>query len=377
MIRYFSFLLIFTFSLIVSESQTQSCLDEFASFDVLSPEITNPNTNYVYPPVISWYSNDQCLLVGLSNGLWLYDVERVNSPVQLAAISAKSITNIAVNPANMNIAFSVQEESLVYVINSEGNTATLEVTGDAVTNISFSPDGQLLAIASSELAELEGTMFYVESRIEIWDSGQNLILTIPTNNSGIAGIFFSTNNEDLLFHSYDSGYIGDNVEYWNITTNTRLWTYYDLMRDNFTINDPMAISMVTMRDDRVFFGGLYGYMDWDDYYGTAVQIWNTETMARESEIIVNRRGGAENDQNLQAFSLNCDGSELATAQSGGIIRIWQLENSSEISDFVQPDTQIYSVLYSPSCVHLAIVAEHEVMILNLERIELETIIETK
>ena len=112
-------------------------------------------------------------------------------------------------------------------------------------------------------------------------------------------------------------------------------------------------------------GGLDGVMDWDDYYGTAVHLWDVNTQKRLGYIIISRRGGSNNHP-LTDLALNHDGSILITAQNNGAVRFWNTSDDSEIPKGIQEIVLITRILYNVNEKYLALQSAQGVSIWDTE-----------
>ena len=144
---------------------------------------------------------------------------------------------------DLTIAFNVAKEPVVYLISPDGIPATLNVSGQAVTAIAFSPDGNLIAVASTEIDDKMG--FYNNSRMQIWG-----LSTLRQSGFPISGInvvtriFFSSDNQHLLTDEVRQGYATHELSYWDITNSSRQWSYRDLLNglQQWTYDDPLRAS---------------------------------------------------------------------------------------------------------------------------------------
>jgi WD40 repeat protein len=348
--------------------QSASCLDDFHDFGVLNPNVNPAIRNETYEPRIAWYGD--CILVGSSNGLWLYDPNQPDNPVQLAGIEDRAVVNVAVNPQTQSIAFNIAQEPTVYIIASDMSVSTIQATGDAVTAIAFSDDGNLTMVASSEILEYEGTGFYHDARVQIWNNEQP-VTTLTSNVQLIFDVFITTDEQNVLTNGANSGYVGNVIEYWDLETASRLWDYSDLLSDlvQWTINDPLLVMIVSAQNHTLAFGGLDGYHDLGEYYGTAVHIWNADSQTRINEIIISRRGLGNDNNYLTGLDLNPDGSTLATVQNDGVVRLWNVAEGSVISETNISITDTKQIMFNTNGELLAVLGKDGIVILNTDPLE--------
>lgn len=338
-----------------------SCLDSFREFDALELE---SDSTIQTDPSIAWYQG--CILVGSETGLWLYDLLQVENPIQLAR---GNIGNIATNPQTSTIAFNVVKESQVYVINSSMPEIILKASGDAVTDITFSPDGSFTAIASSLTIEYEGAEFPADGRVEIWDGTYKQIAELSSESGIVVDSFFTADNNNLIMHGADWGYIGDHIEFWDLDTKTQIWNYGDLVHEIevWSDTDPL-VSMMSTQNRIMAIGGLHGFLDWDDYYGTGVQIWNVDSdpPSRLSEIIFHNRGGSEDNNYLTSMALSPDATILATAQNKGIIRLWNTTEGKFIREVHVQSIAFHQIAFSENGSQLVLANETTIIVFDVE-----------
>ncbi|MEO8606954.1 MAG: hypothetical protein ABI690_03685 [Chloroflexota bacterium] len=318
---------------------------------------------------MEWYTDSRCILLGSSDGLWLYDVDQPDKPLPLARLSGGAINDIAVNPIDSMIAFSVNEQPIVYLLNTDGTKSILQANGQAITGISFSNDGNWIAIASSDIGDI-GSKF--DARVQIWDlSDKKQIAFMKSDTGAIREMFFTPDNHYLLTDGVLSGYIGDHIEYWDTATASRVWDYNELWTSfgHKSADDPfpLLVLKIAMKGHNIAFGGLYGYMDYDEYYGHAIQSWDAELREPKFEIILSRRGSGEPEVGVSNLTFNSDGSVLVSSSSNGIVQFWKMTDGSEIDKFEIGQHEVDQIALSPNDRFLAILSDGEVRIWDVEK----------
>lgn len=348
--------------------QTISCLDWFDDFEMLEPDVNPTARNQSYLPTMVWY--EDCILVGSNDGLWLYDPNQPDRPIQLAHVKDRAINHIAVNPRTFEIAFNVAQEPIVYLIESDKNVSSLRAAHQALTAIAFSQDGSSLAVASFDFIE----EFISDSSIRIWNlTNRRKIEDIPALSeiSFIPNVFFSNDNQHLLVHEVKSGYIGgDQVVYWNIDTGLQLWNYVELL-DSLqprTTDDPLAITTIAMQGDIVAFGGLDGYLNDRNFYGYGVHFWNTETQQRLTKIRVQDHYDEQDIYSLPYLMMAFDNhkSMLATSLGDDSVKIWDIEASQQLSEFIVQSSPVHQLLMNANTGLLAVLSGDSLTIFDLE-----------
>ncbi len=366
MIKLLCFVLLTLVCIFPIQAQPTSCLDAFRSFTPLEPEIHPTARNESYGHVAAWYADSRCIVVGSQTGLWLYGIDQPDSPLQLAQISERAIGNIAVNPVDSTIAFNVAQEPTVYLIHPDGTSTSLSASGEAVTSIAFSPDGSLLAVASAKIDDEIG--LYYDPRVQIWNFSvqYQTELLIDDYYDAVNAIFFSPDNQYILTDSMRQGYIGNKVDYWDIANSTKLWSYEDeLFRSiqQWSPNDPFLPFVAIMHDRIVALGGINGWLDYDDYYGTGIHIWDAKTQLRKLEIVVFERGiGVENE--LVDIAFNSDGTQIASGQTDGLIQFWNVSDGKQTRAF-QSSLDLKAVSFSLDDRFLAVTGEREIQIWDI------------
>lgn len=367
-------LLFLNFSVI--RGQNHSCIETYEGFDAIAFEIRPDDSDNIheYIRTMTWYTDSRCIVIGSTSGLWLYDIDHPTYPLMLASHSDRTIDNIAINPVDSRIAFSVTQEPTVYIINTDQTTSTFTADSPAVTSIAFSPDGMLMAIASSKVGEFEEGVygFYHEPKVQIRNTLAQTQLALLTPDTGfVESMFFTSDNRHLLTSGIRPGYIGNDVEYWDITSTSPIWNYSDLLcgLEQWSFNDPLAVEMVSMRGETLALGGLDGYHDYDEYYGNGIHIWDAERQQRISEIVVNRPDYKDDENWLADIAFNSDGSTLVSGNTNGVLRLWQIPDGSQIAEFNIEITHVQQIDFSPNDQFLAILSENEVVIWDVERME--------
>ncbi len=351
-----------------------SCLESFHNFETVKAEV-NPtvrNVDYEGFTSLAWYG--ECMLVGSANGLMLYDIQRPYRTVILANINDRVITHVAVNPNDMTIAFNVDQEPTIYFISPEHKVSTWMAEGDAINDISFSPDGSLMAIASAKIMgeETELAGLYYDSNVQILDSSQTVVATIPSDLDSSAAVTivtettFGGDNKHLFTYNFRPGYYGDKVTYWDIYASKKVWNYDDLFAnlDWMTETDPLWITNASMSDHIVALGGIDRVHDWDDYAGTAVHLWDVDTQQRLGYAVISRRSRTYNEP-LTDLAFTHESSVFVTGQSNGMVRFWNTKNATEMTGSIQLSSSISQLLFDSSDRYLAILTDDEVSVWDI------------
>jgi WD40 repeat protein len=364
MMKYFLLLLFFC-GISLTYGQDLSCLDQFQALAPIQPEINPTNRLGGYAQTMAWYSS-RCLLIGSHAGLWLYDVDEPDRPLMIATSGDRAIVSVAVNPSNSTIAFNVAEENLVYLVSLDGASSTIQADGDAVTSISFSADGSLIAIGSSII---DGPMnAYYDALIQIWRvADQTEIGYLVTDVGWVTEITITLDNQYLFLTGSRDGHFEGYVEFWDIAAETRIWDYYYLQRNiELTISDPFRVFMGAISGQNVAFGGLYSYNDYDDYDGSAIHIWNVDSQERRLEIIVALSDYGSSERPLRVITFNFEGTVIVSTSTDGIVSLWNVKDGSTIAQFNTSLTDVLTLSYSPDDRFLAVLSLTDTAIWDVE-----------
>jgi WD40 repeat protein len=312
-----------------------------------------------------WYTDSRCLLVGSTNGLWLYDIDQPDDPLMLS--DQPNIAFVTVNPVDSTIAFSSVRQSLIHLIRPDGTFTTLKTTQPAVTALSFSPDGRLIAAASAEY--FEG--YYYDSRLQIWEMSGQQGLDFPLNAlDRTIGIYFTSDNRHILTEDVRQGYGSSDLRYWDTSSGRNLWDYRNLLNGlhDWTPNDPLAPFVIIMHDHTIAIGGLHGYMNDENYYGSAVHIWDADRRERKLQIIVFERGILP-EAELVDMAFNADGSQIVSSQSDGTIKFWNTTDGKQTGEFAS-GLPSPAVAYSPDDHFLALTSGDQIAIWDVAQTRL-------
>jgi WD40 repeat protein len=348
-----------------TSAQNTSCLDSFRAIAPVEIEFESSmppsDTAYLWKAWDTvWLPDSHCLLVASTPGLTLYDVDSPENPLLLVPSSGRILGDITVNPESLSIAFSVAEDPITYVVNTAGGVDRFQTTGEMVTEIAFSSDGRLLGVASSDIDDW-GIPSY--ARIQLWElTTQRGLGYIVSHTGHIEEITFSPDNQHLLVGSYTSGYYSGYIDYWDITTSSRLWMY-----------DGLLLPLQMVAHDTVFaIWGLSDYMNYSNYSGSAIEIWDAERHVPQLRIRVNSRDEFDAGQYVSAMAFSSNGAVLAANIEKGPITLWNTANGNKIAEIDVPLAHIRQIAFSPDGRFLAIHGQEEILIWDMREMKAYT-----
>jgi WD40 repeat protein len=277
-----------------------------------------------------------------------------------------TVATIATRPVDLTVAVAVEDETTVYVLGIM-SMLLLETEGTRVTLLAYSQDGSLLAVASSDFEDEYGLLF--DPRVEVWNIRGDMISTIYSEGDAINAVGFNSDNNRILVSDFVQGYVGNDVSYWELDGTSPLWRYWDMI-DNLptpSINDPLLVMTVAMHGDIAAFGGVDGYYNDRNFYGLAVHLWDVETQQRQLEIVVSRQREDEDIYTVSgpALAFSADGMILATAQSGGIIELWDTVDGSKMNEIDTELDDIFQLAFSWDDALLAALTEDDLIVIDV------------
>ena len=176
--------------------------------------------------------------------------------------------------------------------------------GQITGGIAFSPDGSLLAVASS---------------IGIWiynaQSGKELDLLIG-HTASVNGVAFSPDGHLIVSGSEDR-----TVCVWDASTGQHLKT--------FTTDHVHGVGKVAFSPDSRSIATNGGF------FGAGIQLWNTVSGTRNETLL----GGP--------FSFNRNGQTIATGVAGAIF-LWDVVSGSRKKTLTGPNSEITVLVFSPN-----------------------------
>ena len=334
----------------VAQATEASCSELYGGI----PQNKVTHTNAVIND-IAWTPDGNCLAVASSEGLRIYEIGETDIYALISDTS--SIWSVAFSPDGLRMAYSVSEQPFVIMVDTAQNTTELQLE-DAVAEIAFSANGNLLAVATSARDDYMG--FHVDAEVHIWNIVENREVSILSGRAGfVESLVFSPDSEYLLVTGSISGFPGAEVEYWNLNTSSVSWRYPGILGEvEPSLNDVMLVNLTAMSSNVIVFGGIFGYMNMDNFYGSGIQIWNVQELQRVAEIDITNSDEVRDGYNLFAIALSPDGSILASATSRGEVQFWNSRDGNEIAQIEHSFNNIRRMMFGNNN-RLAIVGSDE------------------
>ncbi len=194
---------------------------------------------------------------------------------------------------------------------------------DYDSNLAFSPDGKTVACSNS-------------NELYLWDIDTgNIRLTIAAHSGGISGVAFNPNGETV---ATSSSYNKDGaIKFWDVSDGSLKYTIVGHESGDDTIN---------FSPDGKFFASL-GDTGTEEGEGTSVRIWSVATWELKTSFV------SENNWHFFAPKIvfSPDGNTLA-ACSGDVrstahIYLWNIASNSLINTLIGHTGGVYDIAFSP------------------------------
>ncbi|MFP4650991.1 MAG: WD40 repeat domain-containing protein [Phormidium sp.] len=192
---------------------------------------------------------------------------------------------------------------------SEGEYAKLAQHNSAIRTVAFSPNGEVLASASSD------------GIVTIWSLGQpQEIMRVEGQPDGISNIAFSSDNRQLAAGGDDGS-----IEIWDLETAR-----------------PVSVHTIPAHQERV--SGLIYDLDNNTLTSSShdgtIKVWDLET-GQEIDTLFRQ------ELEITAISFSPSGQVAASSSSDGTIRVFNRSNGDEIYTFKAHTHRVNAIDFSP------------------------------
>ncbi|BAY44986.1 WD-40 repeat-containing protein [Scytonema sp. HK-05] len=237
----------------------------------------------------------------------LNTVDNVAAPNTLGG-HAKAVTGVSFSPDGKMLATASADNTVKLWDTATGKEIkTLSGHTDRVWDVSFSPDGKMLATASAD------------NTVKLWDTATGKeIKTLTGHKNAVYGVSFSPNGKMLASASYDN-----TVKLWETATGKEIKTLSGHTNTVFGVSfSPDGKMLATASADNT------------------VKLWNPAT-GQEIQTF----SGHTNWVNGVNFSP--DGKMLATASRDKTVKLWETATGKEIKTFSGHTNAVKGVSFSP------------------------------
>jgi WD40 repeat protein len=323
----FLWLIVLNMMYLLSTPHATNQINEDSAHNIISLPTQDTFAGTFASSSIAWLPDSESFLVGVSGAIWRYDKNMQDQPKLLVTIPGLSDTVVTVNPEGTLVALGSlsYSEVLLWEYPSLNLLEKIETGSEHVTNLQFSPDGTLLAIASSDTSS-DG-MFYWNYRIQIWDvTQQKEQIVLRAGVPHAPNIEFLNANHQLLVAGRTWGYDSN-------TSIIQLWDLETLTASTPFPQQPLSITPM-VQANWVVVAGLTKYRT------NEIWIWDIETSNKLQNIPV------EADQ-ITTLALSHDFKLLAIANTSGTIHLWNIETETMLAALEGHTDYVDKLVFSP------------------------------
>ncbi len=326
-IHYFLSLIVLNMMYLLPISHAANQINEDSAHNVFSLPTHDRFAGTFASSSIAWLPDSEDFLVGVSGAIWRYDKNMQDQPKLLVAIPGLSDTVVTVNPEGTLVALGSlsYSEVLLWEYPSLNLLKKIETGSEHVTNLQFSPDGTLLAVASSDTSS-DG-IYYWNYRIQIWDViQQKEQIVLQGDVPHAPNIEFLNGNQQLLVAGRTWGYDID-------TSIIQLWDLETLTASTPFPQQTLSATPI-IQANWVIIAGLTKYRT------NEIWIWDIETSNMLQNVPV------EADQ-ITALASSQDFRLLAIANTNGTIHLWNIETETKLATLKGHTDYIDKLVFSP------------------------------
>ena len=199
-------------------------------------------------------------------------------------------------------------------------------------HVAFSPDGRLLAAACA--SAYWGKRKEIPA-IQLWDvNTEQLVFTVEKQTENIEDLTFSSDGKVLA-----SAEASDRIRLWDVESGTLLGTLKAAPSSKVFAFSPDSRLLAT--------GGSEGIIQlWDIHAGSTFsplrRIWNTALARRPIRTFEAEAGNTT----LNAIAFSPDGKKVVSANSDGIVRLWETDSGNQQFTLAQNPGRISALAFN-------------------------------
>jgi WD40 repeat protein len=309
----------------VASVSKENLAPDSASFDSQN----GPTVSFASSSIV-WLPDGENFLVGASGTIWRFDKRAQNPPEPIIEVPELADPIVmAIDSKNTILAVGGYSNSrvLLWDYQSLDFIVSVESTSQHVTNLQFSPDGTLLAIAGSNTTA-DG-LFYWPSQVQIWD----MVLmkkqaTLQDHIPHDPNLEFLNGDRQLLVagSTWGMDYDVTIIQIWDVATSTMSAS---LPQRYLTTAVPFA------HTDQVVVAGMNEYRN-----RSLIQIWDIETLTLVREI-------PAPDEFVSILAMSHDARLIATGNTSGTVRLWDVGTETELASFEGHGNNVIGLAFSP------------------------------
>ena len=189
----------------------------------------------------------------------------------------------------------------------------LEDHSNSVLDVSFSPDGKILATAS------------LDNTVKLWKANGLLINTLEEHNDGVSSVSFSPDGKTIATVSLDN--------------TVKLWDYDGLLINTLEQHNDEVYSLSFSPDgETIATGSRNGIIKLWQSDGTELDNWQADT------------------DKIYSISFSPDGKTIATASEDGTFQLWD-SDGRWINTWQAHSDKVYGISFSPDGKTIATASE--------------------
>jgi WD40 repeat protein len=346
LLKRFIYLLILIASFVsIVQATGSTCLERFGG------TLTKHSTPIESLADTVWMPYSTCFATVVDTQIRIYDIEVPDEFVVLVESEELSLHSVAFSSDGNQIAYNVG--GTVYWENTNHSTIITETDFNRVPEITFSLDGESLAVSTANVDGDWGML--INYALQIIDANGDIKNAIPTDIL-ITHLSFHLDNH-LLVYGVRPGYIGSaSLQYYSVSSLDIMWEteiLREILEDNPSDDVPfetesLIYTNIANNGNIVVLSGFYGYHDYDDYYGTLLQVWDVDKPTLLNRVVVSNAGPGDPSRNIARIAISPDSSTVATALHNNRVVLWDWQNGTQMSEFQTDLQQIFGLSFNPT-----------------------------